>query len=83
MSTSISILPSSSSGGGIETRFAQDSGISNYYYCGTATLGTTENSNGWTIKRLEILATGVVNTTTANGPSPNFNWIDRETYTYS
>ena len=79
MSTSISI----SSASGIETRFAQDSGTSKYYYCGTAKLSTPEGTNGWTIKRLEILATGVVNTTTANGPSATFNWTGREGYTYS
>lgn len=71
------------SSSGIETRFAQDSADLQFYYCGTAKLNTPEGTDGWVLKRLEIFATGQVIVTTANGPSPTFNWTAREGYTYS
>lgn len=80
MSTTISVLSSSS---GMETRFAQDSTTPTLYYCGTAKLNTPESTNGWTLKRLEIFASGAVVTKTASGVPVTFNWTDRETYTYT
>lgn len=79
MSTNISVLSSSS---GMETRFAQDSGTSNRYYCGTAKLNTPEGTDGWTIKRLEISSTGAVIVLSPTGVPTSYNWTDRQSYIY-
>ena len=57
----------------IQTSFSEP-----HNYIGTAPKGTTQNSTGWTIKRLTIASDGSVTKTSATGV-----WNNRNSLTYA